>query len=142
LSGYADTSFLVSLYTPDANSVLAAEIMERIALPLFLTALGEVELANALQLRLYRRELTSPQVKAAVSDIRKDISSEVYLLRTFSPAIFEKAKLLIQRHTRDLGVRTLDLLHVASALVLEADVFYSFDLDQRKLARAAGLRLS
>jgi hypothetical protein len=27
-------------------------------------------------------------------------------------------------------------------LLLEADVSYSFDLDQRKLARAAGLRLS
>jgi predicted nucleic acid-binding protein len=141
LSGYADTSFLVSVYTPDANSHLAVEIMHHIKFPIFWTSFGEVELLNALQLRLFRRELTSLEVKEAHAAIRRHLDSQIYLLKPFSPAIFEKAKLLIQRHTRNLGVRTLDLLHVASALVLQADVFYSFDLDQRKLARAAGLRL-
>ena len=55
--------------------------------------------------------------------------------------MFEKAKQITQRRTRILGVRTLDLLHVASAVVLQADTFYSFDNDQRKLARAEGLHL-
>jgi predicted nucleic acid-binding protein len=142
LSGYADTSFLVSLYTPDANSNLAAEIMERVDLPLFLTAFGEVELANAFELRLYRREVNAIQIKAASKDVLEDIESRVFVLKAFSPAIFERSKLLIQRHSRELGVRTLDLMHVASALVLEADIFYSFNLDQRKLALAVGLRLS
>ena len=76
--------------------------MERIELP-FLTVFGEVELSNALQVRLYRRELTLLQVKAASSDVRKDIDSEIYVLKAFSTAIFEKARLLIQRHTREWG---------------------------------------
>jgi predicted nucleic acid-binding protein len=116
--------------------------MKRVDLPLFLTAFGEVELANAFQLRLYRREVTAIQIKAASADVLADTAARIFVLKAFSPAVFERSKLLIQRHSRELGVRTLDLLHVASALVLEADVFYSFDLDQRKLARAAGLRLS
>jgi predicted nucleic acid-binding protein len=142
LSGYADTSFLISVYTPDANSHLAVDVMHRAQLPLFLTAFGEIELLNALQLRLFRRELTALEVKEAHSAIRRHIDSQVYVLKPFSPAIFEKAKQITQRRTRELGVRTLDLLHVASALVLEAEVFYSFDIDQRKLARAERLTLS
>jgi predicted nucleic acid-binding protein len=38
-----------------------------------------------------------------------------------------------------LACRALDTLHVASAQVLAADEFYTFDIDQAKLARAAGL---
>jgi predicted nucleic acid-binding protein len=35
--------------------------------------------------------------------------------------------------------RSLDVLHVASALVLHAETFYTFDEKQRKLAKAEGL---
>jgi predicted nucleic acid-binding protein len=35
----------------------------------------------------------------------------------------------------------LDVIHVVSALVLGAQDFYTFDRDQAKLARAAGLRV-
>jgi predicted nucleic acid-binding protein len=38
-----------------------------------------------------------------------------------------------------LGVRTLDSLHVACALELGADKFWTFDERQAKLAEAAGL---
>jgi antitoxin (DNA-binding transcriptional repressor) of toxin-antitoxin stability system len=42
LSAYADTSFLASHYTPEANTDLAAQIMKGINLPLFLTALAKL----------------------------------------------------------------------------------------------------
>ena len=77
MSVYADTSFLVSLYTPDSNSRTAVEFMHRVELPLLMTPLGEVELMNALQLRVFRRELTSLQAKAAASAIRKDFDDEI-----------------------------------------------------------------
>jgi predicted nucleic acid-binding protein len=142
LSIYADTSFLVSLYTPDSNSRVAVELMQQVDLPLLLTPLGEVELMNTLQLRIFRRELTSLQAKAAASDIRKDFDEEILVLKPFSATMFEKAKQISQRRTRSLGIRALDLLHVASALILQTDAFYSFDDDQRRLARAEGLYLS
>ena len=40
-----------------------------------------------------------------------------------------------------LGTRTADLLHVAAALELGSDWFYSFDRQQRKLAQAAKLNV-
>ena len=41
--------------------------------------------------------------------------------------------------TPRLGTRTLDVLHVVSALALQADTFYTFDTRQAKLAAAEGL---
>jgi predicted nucleic acid-binding protein len=44
-----------------------------------------------------------------------------------------------QGRTARIGTRSLDLIHVAAAIVLRADVFHTFDDRQRKLAGAAGL---
>lgn len=62
MTAYADTSFLVSLYVLDANSALAAARMEQAKLPILLTPLGELELTNAISLRLFRRELDRKSV--------------------------------------------------------------------------------
>jgi predicted nucleic acid-binding protein len=40
-----------------------------------------------------------------------------------------------------LGVRTLDSLHVACALELKAERFWTFDERQAKLAKAQGLKI-
>jgi predicted nucleic acid-binding protein len=140
LSAYADTSFLVSLYAPDANSVRAASQMNSATLPILLTPLGELELLNALELRRFRRELNSKEVRAARAAFRKDLRSGIFDLKPLSPAVYERAKLLSRRRTSRLGARSLDILHVAAAIVLHANPFYSFDLNQSKLARAEGLR--
>ncbi len=44
------------------------------------------------------------------------------------------------RHGPRLGVRTLDSLHVAAALQLKAEQFWTFDARQAKLAQAEGLK--
>jgi predicted nucleic acid-binding protein len=46
---------------------------------------------------------------------------------------------LARRHGPVLGVRTLDSLHVACALELKADRFWTFDERQARLAEAVGL---
>jgi predicted nucleic acid-binding protein len=47
-----------------------------------------------------------------------------------------------RRYAPKLGVRTLDTLHVACALELKADRFWTFDDRQAKLAKAQGLNIS
>jgi predicted nucleic acid-binding protein len=48
---------------------------------------------------------------------------------------------LALRHTAKHGFRTYDLLHVASALVLKRDTFWSFDPKASKLAALEGLKV-
>lgn len=49
---------------------------------------------------------------------------------------------LVHRHTATHGFRTNDVLHVASALVLGCDTFWSFDARAKKLARLEGLKVN
>ena len=139
MSAYADTSFLVSLYVLDVNSAPAAAQMKRAALPLSLSPLGEIEIANAFQLRLFRKELDHSKVKAAQKLFREDMANGVIVLRPLPSVVFDEARRLAEKHTRRLGTRSLDLLHVASALVLRTETFFTFDEKQRKLAKAEGL---
>ena len=141
MSAYADTSFLASLYVPDANSASAIASMKRLSLPVLLTPLTQVELMNAFSLRILRKELTSSKVDATRALVRADIDSGVLWIAPFGSTIFERARQMTAKQTPRLGTRTLDLLHVASALVLRADTFCTFDQRQASLASAEGLRL-
>ena len=47
-----------------------------------------------------------------------------------------------RRYGAKFGTRTLDTLHVACALELKAERFWTFDERQAKLAKAAGLKTS
>ena len=55
---------------------------------------------------------------------------------------FDRCAELARRYGPKLGVSTLDSLHVACALELKAQRFWTFDERQAKLARAEGLRIS
>ena len=139
MSAYADTSFLVSLYTPDANSTEAASRMQRLHLPVMLTDFGELELINALQLRVFRNELPPAKVRAANAAFRDDVTGGILAIVPTTDLIFAEARRVSRRWSKAFGTRTLDVIHVASALVLRADSFYTFDDRQRRLARAVAL---
>jgi len=110
-------------------------------LPVVLTSLGELELTNAMELRVFRKELTRFQVKQSLAMFHRDITSGVYFLKPLASTVFDRALQLVRRRTARLGTRTLDVLHVASALDLHARTFYTFDRRQTGLAKAVGLRV-
>ena len=140
MSTYADTSFLVSLYIADANSASAAALM-RSQPAVFLTSLGELELINALELALFRRQFRTTAIRAGQAAFREDFARGVYSLQPLPTAAFELAARIARRRSSRLGTRTLDILHVASALLLRAERFLTFDARQRQLARAEGLAI-
>ncbi len=53
--------------------------------------------------------------------------------------VLDRAERLSAAHTPPLGVRTLDLMHIAAAGSLRAKRFLTCDARQLALARAAGL---
>ena len=139
---YADTSFLVSLYSPDNNSVAAARTMKSSKGDRFVSVLGELEVINAVGLRVFRKEVSASQAQVALLDFEKDLRAGVFQLRPILEAVFERARQLSRQTTPKLGTRTADLLHVAAALELSADYLYTFDQRQRKLAQAVRLKLN
>lgn len=138
---YADTSFLVSLYYLDAHSAEAERRIQRAAPSLFLTPFTELELSNALQLRIFRGEASPAEIRASASVLENDIRSGVFTPVPMPAEIYQVARRMSARKTSTLGVRTLDILHVACATLLKADRFWTFDARQTQLARSEGLRL-
>ena len=140
MRAYCDTSFVVSLYAPDANSQAAASEARRSTTTLFISPLVELELTNALQLRVFRKELTKGEASAAYAVIQNDLAAGVYSVQPVSAMVFDTAKRVSLKHTAGIGSRSLDVLHVAAALVMRAEVLLSLDHNQRKLAKAGGMR--
>ncbi|HEY0454731.1 MAG TPA: hypothetical protein VGE41_00035 [Verrucomicrobiae bacterium] len=56
-------------------------------------------------------------------------------------AAIARGRGLAAAHTERLGARAIDLLHVASALMLESELFLTTDLRQAQLAKAEGLKV-
>jgi predicted nucleic acid-binding protein len=139
LSTYADTSFVVSLYVFDDNSPRASTIFAEPFVPFLLTPLLEAEIVNAFNLRIFRKESREKQIQTSLELFGKDVRSGVFELKSFSNEIFRQASLISSRRTAKFGTRTLDLLHVASAVFLKTERFCTFDKKQAELARTEGL---
>ncbi|MEY2880725.1 MAG: hypothetical protein RLZZ15_3105 [Verrucomicrobiota bacterium] len=140
MAHYADTSFLASLYARDAFSGPAQAWLARNPVALPLTEFGRTELRNALTRLAFTGAITAPQLAAAWQLVETDLSQGRLRARAPSwPAVFAQAERLVAGHTAQLGTRTLDVLHVASALALGATDFVSFDPRQAALAQAVGL---
>jgi predicted nucleic acid-binding protein len=56
--------------------------------------------------------------------------------------VHDFAETLVRRHAATLGTRTLDILHVAAALVAGVRDFVTGDRRQASLAEAAGLKVT
>ena len=139
---YADPSFIVSLYSPDANSAAAAHIMQVSPADRFLTTFGELEVINAMGLRVFRKEASSAQATASLIEFEKDLRDGVFQLRELTDPVLERARQLSRQTTAKLGTRNSDLLHVAAAIELGVDGLYTFDLHQSKLAQTLRLKLN
>ncbi|MGA7685794.1 MAG: type II toxin-antitoxin system VapC family toxin [Terriglobales bacterium] len=142
MTAYLDASFLVSLCTVDINSPVAARIMEDSKGIRIVSTLAELEALNALKLRVFRKEITVAQADLSAQAFEKDLREGVFRLQPLTEQTFERARQLSRQNTARLGTRTADSLHVAAALTIGADYLYTFDQQQRKLARTVGLKLS
>lgn len=139
---YVDTSFLISLYSPDVNSAVAAEIMHSSNNVHLVSTLSELEAINALELRVYRREISRAQARSSLGDFEAHLRGGVFQLLRLQEECFQRAGQISRQNTARLGTRTADLLHVAAALEFKSDYLYSFDRQQRKLAEKLKLKLN
>ncbi len=119
-----------------------AEWRKEIGDPLLVTSHGRVELTNGIGLASYRGIITDKIHDAAMAALDDDFAQGRYRQGdVLWRATLKRADDLSRKHTRLLGCRSLDIVHVASALELEFRYFATFDVRQQQLARAAGLKL-
>lgn len=140
---YADPSALLKLYLREPESHRMAVWRAGISQPLTVTPHGRVELVNGIALAVHRRLIDQSAWVGALAALDDDFKQGRYTLADLPwRATLKRAAELSRDHSPTLGTRTLDVIHVASALELGLRIFLTFDLRQQKLARAAGLKLA
>ena len=149
---YADTSFLLKLLAQEPDSDVAIAEYRRIGCPpLFFLSLHALEVRNAILQRAFhqRRSITSSERRhvtrerdAAFARLQHYLARRALLDVTLDMDVaLARATKLSTAHTERLGARAIDLLHVASALTLESELFLTTDARQAQLAKAEGLKV-
>lgn len=136
----ADTSFLFSLFGSDAHSAAAQGWAQQTKQPIAVTALNRYEFANAIRFAAFRKVISQSDARTSLAAFDADLKHGILQLTPCDlVAVVTEAEHLSELHTAAGGHRSFDILHVATARVLKATTMLTFDVNQRKLAAAAGL---
>lgn len=136
---YADSSFFVSAYLKDRHARAVDELLSS-KLQLWFTPLHFAEWCHAVAQHVFRGEISLAEADRAHEALNHDRISSVWTATEMPDNAFTLCAELARRHGAKLGIRTLGSLHVASALELKAERFWTFDERQARLARAEGLK--
>jgi hypothetical protein len=103
---------------------------------------GRVEIMNGICLAAFRKHITLEAMRDALASFEEDFDAGRYTPADLLwRAALKRAADLSRTHTPNLGCRSLDVLHVASALELGLRYFLTFNRRQQRLAELAGLKL-
>ena len=145
---FPDTSFLCAMYVRQDNSLAAAAHFKAMPEALHVSGLLLYEFRQSVrfQVWLHARDKAKgyPQADCdrALADLQTDLDTGALVVVTADwPDVHRLAENLSKRHTMTGGHRSLDVLHVATALHLGAREFLTFDTNQRKLAAAEKLKV-
>jgi uncharacterized protein len=129
---YFDTSVLVKRYVNEPGSTRARELLRRLSV--VSSALAPIEAISAIRRRLRVGEVDEREARAMIRRLANDRGG--WQLINVEPTILARAELLV----RDVTLRTLDAIHVASALVVVEGMarrvpFVTADANQRAAAQ-------
>ena len=140
MDAYFDSAIIVKLYVQEATSPDAIRLVGSYVAPYVLTQWQELEVKNAIRLKAFRAEITAAEMNQSIAAFEQDIATGRWQRPAYTAATVEqKADELSAGHSTALGCRTLDIIHVAAALVLGATEFVTFDGRQGALAKQVGL---
>jgi predicted nucleic acid-binding protein len=137
---YLDTSAFLKLHVREAGSEAVQKLVVAQSQPLPVWDTLEMEFANALWLKVFWKEIKEADARRQLvlfEDRRK--RGQYFTAELSRSRLLDRFRVLAAR-TPETGCRTMDVMHVAAALELEAVMLVSFDERQRRLAELAGLR--
>ena len=101
--------------------------------------LNRAEIVHAVILHVFWKKATQGEAESALKVLDRDCIAGVWRQVDFPVGTFARRIDLARRYGPTLGFRTLDSLHIACALELKAQRFWTFDDRQARLAEAVGL---
>lgn len=145
---YPDTSFLCALYREQDNSERALTYRNAMSEPLHVTRLLLWEFRQSVRFQAFRhsnnRHIGYPlhEAEKMLSDLGDDIRDDLVIsVEIDFINILITGERISKARTFAGGHRSFDILHIATAIDLNAKEFLSFDANQIALAAAEGLKV-
>ena len=139
---YVDTSVIVKLYVREEYSRESSDWLKANNEAIPLTRFHELEFINAIHLKQFRNEISEKEAHLIIAKFDTHEKKGIFYHPQLDwPEIFSTAIDLVKKHSKSLGTRSLDILHVASAISIGADRFLTGDERQSELASLAGLKI-
>ena len=133
---YVDASALVPLYTPEATS----NEIEQMVMAADAVAVSDLTLAeakNAIIRKGRRGHLMPEDVEMALQAIDAHVAERRFYVVEMHKAFLQQVPELSQQ--APVHLRTLDALHLAAALAIQATAMATYDLDLAQAVRARSL---
>ena len=140
-SCYLDTSFLIKLYVFEDQSTEAAELLRLGGFLAITNSLSAVEVVSTLRRKVQDKVLTAAEAAKGIAAFRADQVTKLYERKVVDEATFVLAERLVDQHGDFIRLRSLDLIHVATALQYGIDGFATYDKDLKVLVQRVGLKL-
>ncbi|MBX9578417.1 MAG: type II toxin-antitoxin system VapC family toxin [Chthoniobacterales bacterium] len=148
MSHFPDTSFLCALYRREMSSRHADTYMNKLEEGLNVSSLLLFEFRQSVrfQIRLHEKDRTKGYSREEGEKMLQDLQSDlgagiIQSIPVDWAEVHYVAERLSKTYTIKEGFRFADILHVATALHLGVKEFLTFDLHQKKLAYAEGLKV-
>ncbi len=136
---YLDTSAFLKLYVREEGSETVQRRVEGQDDPLPVWEVQEMELVNALRLKVHWKEISPEKAEEQIELFNKRKARGQYYTPEIQRAALMSAYRELSTVTPELGCCTMDILHVACARQLGPEHFLTFDRRQEALAIRAGL---
>jgi predicted nucleic acid-binding protein len=146
---FGETSFFCSLLHTDPFSLRARAFAASLSAPITIFTFVILEFEHSCRLQAFRfandrtQGYSLREANEMMAQFRKDITGGALKVAVVDwERVFAEFHRLSESFAAARGFRLPDMLHVATALVLGAETFLTFDENQSVLARAAGLTVA
>ena len=145
---FPDRSIFFALYRRRENSLAAAAYFQSLPEPLHVSGLVLYQFRQSVrfQVWIHSRDKTRGYSRSdcdrALAALQTDLDTGALVVVAADwPDVHRLAESLSKRHTSANGHRSMDVLHVGTALHLGARKFLAFDTNQRRLASAEKMKV-
>lgn len=140
---YFDTGLVLKLIVEEPLSEVIQKWLELRSVPVPYTLLVELEVENTLQAKYFRKEIDARQFRSCQKLIQELIADGKFCRPQLSmEEVMMESFEVMPKVTAQTGCRTLDLLHVVSAIKLGYEEFVTADRRQAEAARLLDLKVS
>ena len=140
-STYVEPSALARVYLHQYGSPEISRWCAKAEGPISITHHGKIEITNAICRAAIVKDIDEATLRKTLLDFDQDlVEGRFGIADILWRSALNRAAELSRAYTPKLGVRSLDVLHVACALELGRRFFLTFDAKQLELAKVTGLK--